>query len=65
MNPKRKRKPKPKPSYIKDLRCQLGLKQVELADRLGVDQTTISKWEQGGAISRVARRALELFLEKA
>jgi len=32
---------------VKTLRNRLGLTQTALADRLGVDQSLISKWENG------------------
>lgn len=33
---------------VRRLREKLGLTQVQLADALGVDQGTVSKWENGG-----------------
>lgn len=32
---------------LKHLRAPTGVGQVELADRLGIDQTTVSRWERG------------------
>lgn len=37
----------PTPGYIRTLREALGLTQAALADRLGVDAMTISRWERG------------------
>lgn len=37
-------------SIFKDLRKERGLTQIELANILDVDQTTISKWELGKAL---------------
>jgi transcriptional regulator with XRE-family HTH domain len=34
-------------SYIRDIRRQLGLTQTEMADRLGLNQSTISRFERG------------------
>jgi transcriptional regulator with XRE-family HTH domain len=35
-----------------ELRKSCGLTQIEVAERLRVDQTTVSKWENGGALPR-------------
>ena len=35
-----------------ELRKACGLTQMEVADRLQVDQTTVSKWENGEALPR-------------
>lgn len=32
---------------IKELRAQRGWRQVDLAERLGVDPLTVARWEQG------------------
>ena len=32
---------------LKEIRLRAGLTQVQLAERLGVPQTTLSKWECG------------------
>lgn len=41
------------------LRERLRLSQIEFAELLGVHQTTVSKWELGGAISGSALKLLE------
>jgi DNA-binding transcriptional regulator YiaG len=43
------------PRQLRTLRAKLGLDQWGLAERIGVDQATISRWEAGKVpISRVA-----------
>lgn len=42
---------------IRELRRRLGLTQGQLADRLQVDQGTVSRWERGLEDPRPARRA--------
>lgn len=37
-------------SRIKGVRVRLGLNQVEFARKLGLDQTTVSKWERARAV---------------
>lgn len=37
----------PTPGYILSLREAMGLTQVELAERIGVDSMTVSRWERG------------------
>lgn len=37
---------------IKDLRTAKGMQQREFAAALGVDRTTIAKWETGAALPR-------------
>ncbi|WP_174436431.1 helix-turn-helix transcriptional regulator [Azospirillum brasilense] len=37
---------------IRDLRKQLSLTQAELAERLGVAQSTVARWERGSEISQ-------------
>lgn len=37
----------PSPSFIRTLRETLGLTQVELGERVGVDSMTVSRWERG------------------
>jgi DNA-binding transcriptional regulator YiaG len=64
-----KRRKKSKPFDIKELRQQLGLTQAEFAERLGVNQATISRWEtcweKGLPISRMARMYLERLQQEA
>lgn len=48
---------------LKQLREVAGLTQIELAERLGTDRTTVSKWETGQAwpsMRRVFHYAREL-----
>lgn len=37
----------PSPGFIRTLREGLGLTQVEMGERLGVDSMTVSRWERG------------------
>ncbi len=41
--------------FVKLRREELGLDQVDLARRLGVNQQTVSKWEQAKAVPRPQR----------
>ena len=47
----------PSPGYITSLREALGLTQLELATRLGVNKLTVSRWERG--VLRPGRVSLE------
>jgi Helix-turn-helix domain len=38
---------RPTPGFIRTLRDALGLTQVELGERIGVDSMTVSRWERG------------------
>lgn len=40
---------------IRTYRIRAGLTQAELAARLGVDRTSITKWETGGASPRTGK----------
>ena len=52
-------------SRIKSLRTQYGLRQVELANRLGVTQVTVSRWEKAKSIPQPAYwRRIELAEKK-
>lgn len=42
---------------IRELRRRLGMTQVQLAEKMGVDQGTVSRWERGLEAPRPARRA--------
>ena len=41
-------------SYLAALRKDAGMTQQEVADRLGVSNKTISKWESGGGFPDIA-----------
>jgi transcriptional regulator with XRE-family HTH domain len=48
------------PAQLKSLRAQLGWSQARLAERVGVDQATISRWEAGTVpISQLAANFLK------
>lgn len=36
--------------FLKDHRQDQGLSQQEMADKLGMDQATVSRWERGGKV---------------
>ena len=56
---------KKQPIDIKAIRLELGFSQEDLARRLGLALSTVSKWEQGvTSPSRLAREKLEKFLMK-
>lgn len=44
------------PDFIRQLRTRAGLSQAVLAERLGVDQTAVSRWERGLDAPRLAMR---------
>jgi DNA-binding transcriptional regulator YiaG len=48
---------------IKALRLHVGLTQTEFAERLGVDQRTVSKWENGQSPARSTLKHLNLVAE--
>jgi len=48
---------------LRDIRRQLGLTQIELGERLGLDQSTISKFETGAlAIDKRTELALQAII---
>lgn len=50
----------PTPGYIRTLRGALGLTQVELGEKIGVDSMTVSRWERGTVKpSEAAAKALD------
>jgi DNA-binding transcriptional regulator YiaG len=56
---------KKEPIDIKAARNKLGFTQEDLARKLGLALSTVSKWEQGvTSPSRLAREKLEKFLKK-
>jgi transcriptional regulator with XRE-family HTH domain len=51
-------------SEMRRLREKLGLKQTELAQRLGVHPMTVSRWERGiGAISKPVEQLVLVFVD--
>ena len=44
---------------ISRIRTKLGLSQAELAERLGVNQSTVQRWVKGKPISGPASKLLE------
>lgn len=44
------------PGVARQIRINAGVTQTRLAEELGVDRTTIVRWEQGTAIPRGAAR---------
>jgi DNA-binding transcriptional regulator YiaG len=44
---------------VKKIRERLGLSQAELAERLGVEQPSVSRWENDQPMSRPIRKLLE------
>lgn len=50
---------------VKKLRADLGLTQAELGEAVGVDQSTVSNWENGSAPRGPARKLLERLASEA
>lgn len=56
---------KKEPLGIKEIRFKLGFTQEDLARKLGLSLSTVSKWEQGvTSPSRLAREKLERLMMK-
>jgi DNA-binding transcriptional regulator YiaG len=56
---------KNEPVDIKSIRLRLGFTQEDLARKLGLALSTVSKWDQGvTSPSRLAREKLEKLLKK-
>jgi len=56
---------KKEPIDIKAIRLELGFTQENLARKLGIALSTVSKWEQGvTSPSRLAREKLEKLIKK-
>jgi DNA-binding transcriptional regulator YiaG len=52
------------PKQFKDARDALGLTQTAMAQRLGVHQMTVSKWERGlAAISNPVEQLIRLWVK--
>jgi len=50
---------------LRDIRRQLGLTQIELGERLGLDQSTISRFESGAlAMDKRTTLAVDALLSK-
>lgn len=53
-------------TYIREARKQLGLSQLDLAKKLGVTQSTVSRFETGDlAVDERTKLAVEALLMKA
>lgn len=50
---------------IKKLRFRMGLTQTEFGEAVGVNQSTISKWEDGAPVSRLGRKVLEALRQRS
>jgi len=50
---------------VKAIRSDLGLTQAQLAEMIGVDQSTISNWEKGQTPRGPARRVLSTLADEA
>lgn len=50
---------------IRGIRSRLGLTQAQLGDAVGVDQSTVSNWENGASPRGPARKLLERLSEQA
>jgi DNA-binding transcriptional regulator YiaG len=56
---------KKEPIDIKAIRLELGFTQEDLARKLGLSLSTVSKWEQGvTSPSRLAREKIERLIKK-
>ena len=54
------------PSKLKRIRIKVGLSRSDLAERLGVNRSTIFRWETGKIIMpKAAQRWTQIVLEKA
>ncbi len=50
---------------VRAIRAKLGLTQAQLGDAVGVDQSTVSNWENGMAPRGPARKLLESMADAA
>lgn len=49
---------------VKDIRSKLGLTQAQLGEAVGVDQSTVSNWENGVAPRGPAKKLLQRMAEQ-
>lgn len=49
---------------VKAIRAQLGFTQAQLGEAVGVDQSTVSNWENGMAPRGPARKLLQSLTER-
>jgi transcriptional regulator with XRE-family HTH domain len=52
-----------KPKELQELLDQIGLKQTEIAEVLGIDSQTISRWKRSGGMSRSTFKKLKEWAE--
>jgi transcriptional regulator with XRE-family HTH domain len=50
---------------VRKLQAQLGLNQTQLAKKLGVDQSTVSRWLRGAEIGPKHQDALKVMIDEA
>jgi DNA-binding transcriptional regulator YiaG len=49
---------------VRAIRARLGLTQAQLSEELGVDQSTVSNWENGTSPRGPARKLLQALSER-
>lgn len=49
---------------VKEIRSRLGMTQAQLGEAVGVDQSTVSNWENGAAPRGPARKLLQRLAEQ-
>lgn len=50
---------------IKEIRSRLGMTQAQLGEAVGVDQSTVSNWENGALPRGPARKLLQKLAEQS